>query len=80
LAKTVLEGEMIRYKDIRSRADFLISLFAWPVDLNFKESARILLEDGAYYKIGKFIPPAPIIDEMMDVSSLRLLEKAGMAS
>lgn len=78
LAKRVLEGGMVLYSEIRCKADFLISLFAWPVDLNYAESARMLLESGAYHKIGRHLPPAPIIDEMMDASSERILKLAGM--
>ena len=78
VALCVLEGTMVLHKDLRNINDFLISLFAWPVDLNYTESARMLLEQGLYHKIGSHLPPSPLLDEMMDASSLRLLKLAGM--
>ena len=79
VAVAAMEGRMVMHKDLRCLNDFLISLFAWPVDLNYAESARMLLEQGLYHKIGSHLPPSPLLDEMMDASSLRLLALAGMS-
>jgi hypothetical protein len=78
IAAAVLEGKLVPHKDIRCVNDFLISLFAWPMDLNYAESARTLLEHALYFQIGKHLPPSPLLDEMMDASSVRLLMRAGM--
>lgn len=78
IALTVLEGKIVNYGKIACVNDFLITLFAWPSDLNYAESARMLLAHGAYHRIGGHLPPSPLLDEMMDVSSARLLKLAGM--
>lgn len=77
IAESVLKGEIVDYRRIKCVNDFLIAIFAWPCDICYAETARMILEKGLYHKIGPHLPPSPLLDEMMDASSSRLLKTAG---
>lgn len=60
--QNVLEGRPVLYKDLRSINDFKLSLFSWSRDLNFAESARIVMEHRFYERIREKLPDISGID------------------
>jgi len=77
IARAAIEGRMVLHKDMRSVNDFLISLFAWPVDLNYAESAGMILETRVFERIGAHLPDCQTIDELKAKSAAHLKALAG---
>lgn len=62
ILEAVLSGGPVLYRDLKTVNDFKVSLFSWSQDLNYPESARILLERNCYEKIRASLPDMPETD------------------
>jgi len=76
VALTALEGHMVLHKDMRCVNDFLLSLCAWPVDINYAESARMIIEARLFERIGSHLPDDALMKEVMASTESRLKKLA----
>ncbi len=77
LALTALRGEPVKHALMKNVNDFKISVFGWISDLNYSISARFLLEGNYYGELRSLLPESPLLDELYEVSAVRLRSLAG---